>query len=146
TLRYVIWSGDLNFRVRTGYVAIVAQRVDRVLTASVPGRGDIRFPPTLSSISNSDVYDTSNKQRVPSYTGPSSLSLQTTRDRNGDRLQQHPRVALLRPSTRNMRSSIATIRPGVDSIHWLTVDFDMTSTSGPRRRVLSWTVWIGRQR
>ncbi|PAA87546.1 hypothetical protein BOX15_Mlig020535g1, partial [Macrostomum lignano] len=86
---YVFWAGDLNFRLRVGESSRL--RVDRLLQgenfsdrltavdelkmAQAEGRvfehfleGDIRFPPTYKFDIDTDNYDTSGKQRVPSYT------------------------------------------------------------------------------
>ncbi|PAA87754.1 hypothetical protein BOX15_Mlig022913g2 [Macrostomum lignano] len=141
---YVIWSGDLNFRVRTGYGD--RQRVDRVLTAStspaeVPPdvadaltagdelkmaqaegkifqnflEGDIRFPPTYKFDINSDVYDTSNKQRVPSYT---DRVLYRCRRPGTATVTAYNSIRELRCSDHRPVYAVinATIRPGVDSI------------------------------
>ncbi|CAH8517242.1 unnamed protein product [Schistosoma rodhaini] len=85
----VFWAGDLNFRIQRPRHIVenvikgkYKQRtfeellsVDELLNAQSQGiifqnfdEGRIRFPPTYKFDLNSDVYDSSEKQRVPSYT------------------------------------------------------------------------------
>ncbi|CAH8606416.1 unnamed protein product [Dicrocoelium dendriticum] len=85
----VFWAGDLNFRIQQPR-AIVEQMLkserrsslydnllcsDELHLSRSAGRvfqgfdeGKIKFPPTFKLDPNSDAYDTSDKQRVPSYT------------------------------------------------------------------------------
>ncbi|TNN09185.1 72 kDa inositol polyphosphate 5-phosphatase isoform 1 [Schistosoma japonicum] len=85
----VFWAGDLNFRIQRPrhlvenvingkykhktFEALLC--ADELLNAQSQGtvfqnfdEGRIRFPPTYKFDINSDVYDSSEKQRVPSYT------------------------------------------------------------------------------
>ncbi|CAH8511130.1 unnamed protein product [Heterobilharzia americana] len=85
----VLWAGDLNFRIQRprhiveniingkskhrNYEELLS--ADELLNAQAEGvifrnfnEGRIRFPPTYKYDLNSDVYDSSDKQRVPSYT------------------------------------------------------------------------------
>ncbi|RTG86022.1 inositol polyphosphate 5-phosphatase INPP5E [Schistosoma bovis] len=85
----VFWAGDLNFRIqRPRHIVenIIKGKykhrtfeellsVDELLNAQSQGiifqnfdEGRIRFPPTYKFDLNSDAYDSSEKQRVPSYT------------------------------------------------------------------------------
>ena len=81
----VMWSGDLNYRVdleRTEADAALAehaldrlQHKDQLAAAMATGaafahyaEAPIRFPPTYKFDRNCDVYDTSEKRRVPSWT------------------------------------------------------------------------------
>ncbi|EAY15795.1 Endonuclease/Exonuclease/phosphatase family protein [Trichomonas vaginalis G3] len=82
---YIFIAGDLNFRVVLPYETAVNfannSRVDQLLQndqlkqaqhkdpiLSTLNEAEIRFNPTYKFDNNSDVYDTSQKKRVPSYT------------------------------------------------------------------------------
>lgn len=82
---YVLWCGDLNYRVhanRSIADALLDKNMIEVMLANdqltherLKGRvfqnmceNDIHFKPTYKYDSNSDLYDTSKKQRVPSWT------------------------------------------------------------------------------
>ena len=82
---YIIMMGDLNYRVeleRAKVLDLIAKgdyqallRCDQLNRAkrenpefAVFAEAPITFPPTYKFDENSDVYDTSSKQRIPSYT------------------------------------------------------------------------------
>jgi len=82
---YVIWLGDLNFRLNVGYVEALQKiaerqydlllRYDQLKLAQSQGQifkefqeGKIDFPPTYKYDTGSDRYDTSEKRRVPGWT------------------------------------------------------------------------------
>jgi len=81
----VVWGGDLNYRVNgnNGIVRCLAERQDyaallandqlirqmkRKAAFSGFREGPIHFPPTYKFDCGTDVYDTSKKARIPSYT------------------------------------------------------------------------------
>ncbi|CAG8561831.1 18417_t:CDS:10, partial [Acaulospora morrowiae] len=81
---YVIWLGDFNYRisldndkvrrlVATDFTKLLSE--EQLIRENTMGRvftdyieGPITFPPTYKYDSNSDEYDTSEKQRIPAWT------------------------------------------------------------------------------
>eukprot|EP00743_Colponemidia_sp_Colp-15_P001871 GILK01002039.1.p1 GENE.GILK01002039.1~~GILK01002039.1.p1 ORF type:complete len:477 (+),score=71.87 GILK01002039.1:47-1432(+) len=82
---HVVWMGDLNYRIngnRKAVNALIHQSMHEVLLAndqllrerkhgnvfSSFQEGHIDFPPTYKFDRNSDIYDSSKKSRIPSWT------------------------------------------------------------------------------
>ncbi|CAL8080155.1 unnamed protein product [Calicophoron daubneyi] len=130
----IFWAGDFNFRVKRprkivdnllqskGNIFEELLAADELTEVQSQGRafaqfceGRIKFPPTYKFDLNSQTYDSSEKQRVPSYTD----RILFTAKRNGDiNCLAYDCVSSIQTSDHRpvYGSFLVSLRPGIDSI------------------------------